>query len=219
MRSNASRLPIIVGALLCMAAFFYVNGRRSATTGAPATTAPVAPTETARDPRWAVPMSLPGLPNCFQVSDTLYRGAQPTAEGMRELKRLGIKTIVNLRTLHSDRDEMKDAAFDYEHIYFNPLNAEDDEIVRFLALVQDPSRQPVFVHCAHGADRTGTMCAMYRIFVEDWSKEDAVTEMTDGGYGFHKIYQNLLEYILALDADRIRQEVQKALAKPVVQPH
>lgn len=39
----------------------------------------------------------------------------------------------------------------------------------------------------HGSDRTGTMCALYRIAVQGWSKEDAIREMTAGGFGFHRI--------------------------------
>ena len=55
---------------------------------------------------WARPVSLSGVPNLHKVSDDLYRGAQPTAEGVENLRKMGIKTIVNLRRLHSDRDEL-----------------------------------------------------------------------------------------------------------------
>ena len=51
----------------------------------------------------------------------------------------------------------------YEHIYFNALHPEEKEVVRFLQIVTDPLRQPAFVHCKHGADRTGMMCAIYRV--------------------------------------------------------
>ena len=47
-------------------------------------------------------MDRPGLPNLHQVSDTLYRGAQPTVEGMGELKKLGVKTVISLRAHHND---------------------------------------------------------------------------------------------------------------------
>jgi len=52
-------------------------------------------------------LSLPGVENLHKVCDVLYRGAQPTAEGMKNLEKMGIHTIVNLRSFHSDRDEMK----------------------------------------------------------------------------------------------------------------
>jgi hypothetical protein len=52
----------------------------------------------------AVRMNLAGCPNLCKVSDTLYRGAQPTQEGFENLKKLGIKTVVNLRDHHSDQE-------------------------------------------------------------------------------------------------------------------
>ncbi|MFW6163091.1 MAG: hypothetical protein ACODAJ_10005, partial [Planctomycetota bacterium] len=79
------------------------------------------PTELPPQPRqWATPIDKPGLPNLHQVSEDLYRGAQPTAEGMRQLKAMGVRTVINLRKLHSDRDEIGDTGLAYEHIYFNP---------------------------------------------------------------------------------------------------
>ena len=154
---------------------------------------------------WAPPMDRPGLPNLHKVSDDLYRGAQPTAEGMRELEKMGVKTVVNLRSFHSDRDEIGETALGYEHIYMKAWHAEDEEIVRFLRIVTDRSRTPVFVHCQHGADRTGTLCAIYRIAVQGWTKAEAIREMTEGGFGFHEGWRNLIEYIQGLDIEAIKR--------------
>jgi tyrosine-protein phosphatase SIW14 len=155
---------------------------------------------------WAKSVKLPGLPNFHKVSDALYRGAQPTKEGMRQLEKMRIKTVVNLRSFRSDRDEIGDANLAYEHIYMKPWHPEDKEIVRFLKIVTDANRTPVFVHCRHGADRTGTMCAVYRIVVQGWSKDKAIEEMTEGGFGFHKIWGNLPDYIRDLDVEKLRQQ-------------
>jgi protein tyrosine phosphatase (PTP) superfamily phosphohydrolase (DUF442 family) len=159
------------------------------------------------NPNWAQKLELPGLPNLHKVSDDLYRGAQPTAEGMKELEKLGIKTVVNLRSLHSDRDEMKDVNLAYEHIRMTTLDPDMDDIVRFLNIFTDSNYTSVFVHCQHGADRTGTMCAIYRIIIQGWSREDAVEEMTEGGYGFHSIWDNLADYIRVLDIDEIQNRM------------
>jgi protein tyrosine/serine phosphatase len=147
---------------------------------------------------------LPGLENFHKVSENLYRGAQPTTEGFGQLKELGIKTIVNLRSFHSDRNMMASRDFFYEHIYMKAWHPEDKEVVRFLEVVTDKSKQPVFVHCQHGADRTGTMCAVYRIIVQDWGKQEAVKEMTKGGFGFHSIWWNLIHYLQELDIYTIK---------------
>ena len=148
----------------------------------------------------------PGCPNLYRVSPTLYRGAQPTAEGMRELRKLGVKTVVNLRSFHSDRDLIGDTGLTYEHIYMKAWHPEDEEVARFLKIVTDEKRAPVFVHCQHGVDRTGTMCAIYRAAVQGWDKEAAIDEMVNGGFGFHQIWQNLVEYIRDLDLGKIKRE-------------
>ncbi len=155
---------------------------------------------------WAERLELPGVPNFHKVSENLYRGGQPTAEGMQQLGKMGIKTVINLRSFHSDRDEIKGTALDYEHIYMKPWHAENKEVVRFLQIVTDPNRVPAFVHCQRGADRTGTMCSIYRIAVQGWSKSDAINEMTKGDFGFYSGWQNLVNYILKLDIDEIKRQ-------------
>jgi protein tyrosine phosphatase len=72
--------------------------------------------------------------------------------------------------------------------------------------VTDPKRVPVLVHCQHGADRTGTMCALYRIAVQGWSKEEALREMQAGGFGFHGVWQDLVRFVDKLDIKRIQQK-------------
>ena len=160
----------------------------------------------ARGRAWARPMQLEGVPNLHQVSEGLYRGAQPTREGMVNLKRLRIKTVVNLRAEHSDRDDLAGTGLAYEHINCKAWRPEDEDVARFLEVVGDPNRRPVFVHCQHGADRTGTMCAAYRIVVEGWSKEEAIAEMTRGGFGYHLQWFMLVNYLRRLDVARLRQE-------------
>ncbi len=154
---------------------------------------------------WAQPRQVSGLPNLHKVSDDLYRGAQPTAEGFKQLGSLGVKTVVNLRSFHTDEGKI-DQHFRYEHIAMKAWHPEEEDVVRFLRIVTDPKCVPVLVHCQQGADRTGTMCAIYRIAVQGWSKEQALREMQDGGYGFHGAWQDLVQFVNDLDIDRIKQK-------------
>lgn len=156
--------------------------------------------------KWAQPLELPGLPNLHKVSEDLYRGAQPTSEGMKQLERLGVRTVVNLRAFHSDLDELEGTELAYEYIDMTAWNPEDKDVVRFLQVITDSNSAPVFVHCKHGSDRTGTVCAIYRIVIEDWSKEDAIEEMTKGGFGFHSFWRNLPKYIRELDIEKIERQ-------------
>jgi len=176
------------------ACFFLAN---LAAADEPATNRPVS---------WAQPIKLDGVPNLHKVSDSLYRSAQPTLQGMQNLKRMGIETIVNLRSFHSDRDEIADTGLEYEHIYMKAWHPERKEVVRFLQIATNPKWTPVLVHCQHGADRTGTMCALYRIAVQGWTKKAALREMTEGGFGFHEVWENLPEWIQELDIDSIKKD-------------
>jgi len=150
---------------------------------------------TARPGKWAVPMTCAGVPNLHKVSDKLYRSAQPTAEGMTNLVALGIKTVVNLRDNHSDSDEIGGLPLKAHRIEIFTGNMKDKYITDFLSVVDDTNAVPVLVHCQHGADRTGTMCAMYRILREGWTADDAIDEMKNGGYGYHSVWSNLPRFI------------------------
>jgi len=164
-----------------------------------------AETSTANRPvHWAKPMYMEGVPNLHKVSETLYRSAQPSTEGMKTIKAMGIETIVDLRSFHSDRDKIGDAGLAYEHIYMKAWHPEEEDVVKFLQIVTNPKRSSVLIHCQHGADRTGTMCALYRVAVQGWSKEEALKEMTQGGFGFHGIWENLVQWINGLDIETIK---------------
>jgi len=160
-----------------------------------------------RNPDWAVPVNQPDLPNLYQLTPTLYRGAQPTAAGMKQLEAMGIKTVINLRWLHSDKDEAEGTSLNLVSIPCQAWDKElDEQAVRFLETVTDPANQPVFVHCQHGADRTGTMCAIYRIVVQGWSVDAALEEMTAGGYNFHAVWKNLPAYLRSINVDALRKD-------------
>ncbi len=162
---------------------------------------------TTRPAGWAQPVSLEGVPNLHRVDKNLFRSAQPDETGMKNLKQMGIKTIVNLRGFHSDKDEIDGTGLAYEHISMHAWHPEREDAVRFLRIATDPNRGPVLVHCQHGADRTGTMCALYRVVVQGWTKQAAIAEMTEGGFGFHGIWRNLPDWIEDLDIESIRQEM------------
>jgi protein tyrosine/serine phosphatase len=173
------------------------------------------PATTQRNALWAQPTTCPGLTNFYQVSPTLYRSAQPDASAFPKIKAMGIKTIICLRASHDDRKAAEAAGLKYVNIRFRSWHAEHEDVAEFLQAALDPQLQPVLVHCQHGADRTGTMVAMYRIAVQNWTPAEASAEMTQGGYGFHPIWGNLIRYVENVNVRRLKQIVQ---AIPSTQP-
>lgn len=143
----------------------------------------------------------------------LYRSAQPTAAGFQSAQNLGIKTVINLRAFHSDTKQTAATKLRVERIRFNTWHPEEEDAVRFLQLVARLRNGPFLVHCLHGADRTGTMIAIYRLAVQDWKKDDAIREMTGGGYGYHPVWANLIRYLRELDVEALKKKAGMARAR------
>ncbi|HEY3763139.1 MAG TPA: tyrosine-protein phosphatase [Verrucomicrobiae bacterium] len=162
---------------------------------------------TNRPADWAQPVVVPGITNCYEVTTNLYRGAQPSLEGMKQLKAMGIKTVINLRAFHSDDDKVAGTGLNDVRFEMYPWHGDEDEVVKFLKVTTDTNDLPVFVHCERGADRTGMMCAMYRIVVCGWTKQQAIDEMEHGGFRFSPVWENLVTFIRKADIDEIKHRV------------
>jgi tyrosine-protein phosphatase SIW14 len=152
---------------------------------------------------------LPGLKNFAVVSEALSRGAQPTAEGFAELKRRGVKTIVNLRSAHSDREKLAGTGLQYIEIPCRAWNPKEDDVLRFLKIVAEPKNQPVFVHCEHGSDRTGMMVAVYRILEQGWTSDDAVKELSN--FHFHPIFGDVVTYLKKFDPAATKKKLESTV--------
>jgi len=164
--------------------------------------------ESSRPENWAVPIRLPGVGNLHRINENLYRSGQPTSEGMKNLKEIiGIKTTINLRTFHSDADEARGIGLLNEELSVKTWHMEDEDVVRVLKLIRNKENRPFLIHCQHGADRTGLMSAMYRIVEQGWTKDEAIKEMVEGGYGFHPIWSNIIKYIRNVDVKKIKVAV------------
>ena len=177
----------------------------------PALAEPLAPAER---------IETPGAGNLYKVTPTLYRSAQPTAEGFAFVaKKLGVKTVVSLRTSQGDDAAASGTALRLRHVPINTWHIGDDDggkIVAALRYIREgEARGPVLVHCTHGSDRTGAVIALYRILYQGVSKDDAIAEMMGGGFGFSPVWNalpvwgNIPNYIRGVDVAELRARVAK----------
>ena len=194
----------IVASLLLAALGAQVAAQTADTTPA-ATAAPAA--SSARPGHWAEPLTLEGVPNLHRISPLLYRSEQPTAVGMKNLEKLGIRTVINLRWFNSDRKEAQGTTLRTERVKILTWNVDDDHVIAVMRMLKQTENGPFLIHCQHGADRTGLMSAMYRILEQGWTVDDALAELTEGGYGYHSIWTNILRYVRSADVDRLRAEI------------
>jgi protein tyrosine/serine phosphatase len=155
----------------------------------------------ARNGKWAKPIELVGVPNLNVVSPDFYRSAQPTAEGFVAAKRsLKIATVVNLRESQTDAELLKGVQVDEQSVPMNAFYITNKQVIAALRLIKAGlARGPVLLHCKHGADRTGVVVAMYRILYQDWTKEQALDEMQNGGFNFHSIFVNIPAFVRNAD--------------------
>ena len=198
---KAKSYQVLIAAVLFCAAPFLISAFASVP---PATGTPAKAEAPARNPAWAVPQVLAGAPNFNKMTDGIYRSAQPTPEGFKNLEKLGIKTVINLRDMHDDADEAGETRLNLVREPIKTWKIKDEQVVRVMRLLAQKEKGPFLIHCQHGADRTGTMCAMYRILVQGWTKEQALDELQNGGYGFHAMWKNIIEYIQNADIAKLK---------------
>ena len=161
----------------------------------------------ARPAEWAVPLKVEGVPNLHRITPTVYRSAQPTLQGFKNLKQMGIQTVINLRGGDDDDRAAVEVGFRLESIPLSAAHIRHDSNVRILRLLGQAERGPILVHCQHGADRTGMICALYRMVYQGWDRGKAIEEMRKGGYGFHAIWGGLVDYLERVDVDTLRKDV------------
>ena len=128
-------------------------------------------------------LKLRGLPNGGRINGSLYRGAQPHAEGMEQLRGLGITTIVDLRGEDREKSEWERQRAEALGIHFLSIPVSgwappsSAQLAQFLSLFRNNRKEKVFVHCRLGEDRTGVFVAAYRMAYDGWSAQQAMNEM------------------------------------------
>lgn len=167
-----------------------------------------------RPSTWAAPMKDNcNVPNLYKINNNLYRSGEPTEIGITSLcEQLRIKTITNLEEFHNDTPS---AACPQLHMERVPMNAGennpeviDKAVIKVMKILSNPKNGPFLIHCKYGSDRTGLMCAMYRIIYQKWTRDKAIDEMVNGRYGFHTAwYGNIIEYIQKADIEKLQKQI------------
>ncbi len=133
------------------------------------------------------------LPNLYKINATLYRGGQPTEAGFRQLKAMGVKTVIDLRNddrrAKNEGDSAKAAGLSFINIalsnFFGPKDEKIDAIIKQIMLADN---QPVFIHCKRGSDRTGMVVAIYRMSHDGWTGKQANAEAKEFGFGWWQFW-------------------------------
>jgi hypothetical protein len=169
-----------------------------------ATSAWAADASAARPEEWATAVAGTTVGNLYRIEDGFYRGAQPTASGIKELSGLGVRSILDLAGGLGDARFVSGDSVKLFHVPMSAWGLHDDLVLQALRIMADPANRPLMVHCQHGADRTGALVALYRVVVQGWTKEAAVREMNAGGYHHSFLFKNLDRYVQRADVVALR---------------
>jgi len=129
------------------------------------------------------------LPNFHQVHPYLYRGGEPTSQGLKQLQEKGIKTIIDLRAQTpmslQEKAEAKSLGMEYINLPMSDKAPTDKQVQTFLETTKaaKDNNAPVFVHCAHGSDRTGCLVGIWRVTEDNYSYDQAYKEMRKYWFG------------------------------------
>jgi protein tyrosine/serine phosphatase len=148
-----------------------------------------------------------GIGNFGQVDSHLYRGAQPDAAGIVNLQRLGVKTIICLRLTNDlwrpERTVAESNGITFLNIPLKGVGAPEQSAMEQALQAIEESPGPVFVHCEHGCDRTGTLVACYRIQHDHWSAAAAQKEADH--YGMSSVERGMRKFIVEFAASEARK--------------
>lgn len=155
-----------------------------------------------RPAEWAQPVEVQY--NLFQMSPTLYRSALPDKGALPLLEKLKVGTVINFLP-EPDSRWLSTPGIDQVQLPYRTNHVDDADIIKALRAIQTAeAKGPVLMHCKHGSDRTGLIAAMYRVVIQGWSKEDALSEMTRGGFGDSTHFKDGVRYMMQADVDKIR---------------
>jgi tyrosine-protein phosphatase SIW14 len=149
-------------------------------------------------------ITIQGVPNAGSVTGTLFRGAQPKDSAYADLQKLGMNIVVDFRgesgEVSAEKKSVESLGMKFVDLPWNGAGQPSrDQLLTFFTLLRDNPDQKVFIHCQYGADRTGVMIALYRIAVDHWTAEQAISEMKD--FHYHSfMLPHLAKYVRAFPA-------------------
>jgi tyrosine-protein phosphatase SIW14 len=156
--------------------------------------------------KWATRIPAQHLENLFLVSDSVYRSEQPDKKSFKEIEKLGISSVLNLRTSETDEEEANGRDLNLFIVEMKSENIDESKVIEALKIIKN-SPKPILVHCKHGSDRTGLIIAMYRIVFQGWDRQSAIDELKNGGFGFHFFYFNIPSFIENVDIKKIKEAI------------
>lgn len=141
---------------------------------------------------------LPGLGAVYQIATmdgSIYIAGQPKKSGLKQLRKLKIKTFINLRAdsevPFNEKAAMKKLGIRYVSIPVDINHFNVKRIAQFNKAIYSPKGYPVFIHCATG-NRAAMMMAFNSITQHKTPVDIAIDEVKHYGLTEPKL-ENLIK--------------------------
>ena len=125
---------------------------------------------------------IPGISTFAQVETTIACGGATKPEAIREIAKMGFKSVINVRLaseagaqVEEEGEAVKAAGMKYVHLPFDAQNPDAHLIDNFIAAVTAPANQPAYIHCAAGG-RAASLWMIKRVLADGWDEQRALTE-------------------------------------------
>jgi hypothetical protein len=107
----------------------------------------------------------------------LTRSGLPYGDaGWEWLKQQGVHSVVTFR----EENDVDYAKFGFQDVLHLPWSGyrepTEEQVETYLKFIQDPSNQPVHIHCSAGKSRTSLMAALARYAIDGWPLDRALAE-------------------------------------------
>lgn len=123
---------------------------------------------------------LPPIRNFMKVTPEFCTGGQPRPEHFAQLKKDGVKAVLNLRQpgehrAAEEQDAVQQAGLKYFNIPVNYRTPTEESVDEFLRITDDPANRPMFIHCT-AAIRVGAYWMIRRVLRDGMTYDEALTE-------------------------------------------
>ena len=138
--------------------------------------------------------------NFLWVNQDFCTAGQPTHQDLIRLKRKGVHSVLNLRTIAEDPGVAKEEAavkalgLKYFHLPVDSSHLSRKLGDEFLRIVSDESNRPLFIHCA-SANRVGAFWILHRVVNHGWSLAKAEEEARKIGLRSPKLLDFARQYL------------------------
>ena len=145
--------------------------------------------------------TIPGVTNYAHAGLTVACAGATTPAAMAAVKRLGYKSVINLREdgeqgadFDAEASAAKAAGITFIRLPMNSASPDSAVVPKFIKIVTDPANQPPFIHCASG-NRASALWAIKRVQVDHWDVDRAMAEAADLGLTHDTLKAWVLEYL------------------------